>query len=74
MAGDPETANDLVQETFVRVMTRSVPDDPAAAEPWMVRILVNLCRDLINAPTSDMLPHHLEAAARKLAGRFDAGY
>ncbi|MCZ6889814.1 MAG: leucyl aminopeptidase family protein [Gammaproteobacteria bacterium] len=33
---------------------------------------INLCRDLINTPTSDMLPHDLEAAARKLATAFDA--
>lgn len=28
---------------------------------------VGLCRDLINTPASDMLPHNLESAARKLA-------
>ena len=28
---------------------------------------VGLCRDLINAPASDMLPHDLESAVRKLA-------
>ncbi len=33
---------------------------------------IRLCRDLINTPTSDMLPHHLEGAARKVATRHDA--
>lgn len=33
---------------------------------------VGLCRDLINTPASDMLPHHLESAARKLAIDHDA--
>ena len=33
---------------------------------------VGLCRDLINTPTSDMLPHDLESAARKLAIDHDA--
>ena len=28
---------------------------------------VGLCRDLVNTPASDMLPHHLEAASRQLA-------
>ena len=28
---------------------------------------IGLCRDLINTPASDMLPHHLEAASRQLA-------
>ena len=33
---------------------------------------INLCRDLINTPASDMLPHHLEAAVRKVAVEHDA--
>ena len=33
---------------------------------------VGLCRDLINTPASDMLPHDLESAARKLAIDHDA--
>ncbi len=33
---------------------------------------VSLCRDLVNTPAEDMLPQHLEAAARKLALAHDA--
>ena len=33
---------------------------------------VALCRNLINTPANDMLPHHLEAAARELAAAHDA--
>ena len=33
---------------------------------------VLLCRDLINTPASDLLPHHLEIAARQLALRHGA--
>ena len=33
---------------------------------------VAFCRDLINTPAADMLPHHLEAAARELAAAHDA--
>ncbi|MYD44692.1 MAG: leucyl aminopeptidase family protein [Gammaproteobacteria bacterium] len=33
---------------------------------------VALVRDLINTPASDMLPHHLEAAVRKVATKHDA--
>ena len=33
---------------------------------------VALCRDLVNTPAGDMLPHHLEAAARQLACRHGA--
>ena len=41
----------------------SVADEVAA---------VGLCRDLINTPASDMLPHDLESAVRKLATDHDA--
>ncbi len=44
---DPEDARDLVQETFLRAaraMTR-VPAAEPAAEAWLVRVAVNLCRD-----------------------------
>ena len=33
---------------------------------------VSLCRDLVNTPAADLLPHHLEAAARQLASRYGA--
>lgn len=44
VAGDDAT--DLVQETFLRAAgsRRSIPPG-AAAERWLVRVLVNLCRD-----------------------------
>ncbi len=46
MAGDPDEARDLVQDSFLRAARapQRVPAG-AAAEPWMVRVLVNLCRD-----------------------------
>ena len=42
-----EDAHDLVQETFLRVARspHSVPHGPTHEEAWLVRILVNLCRD-----------------------------
>jgi RNA polymerase sigma-70 factor (ECF subfamily) len=42
-----DEAEDLVQETFLRVARapHSVPPGPVSAEAWLVRILVNLCRD-----------------------------
>ena len=45
---------------------------PAMATVGDELAAVNLCRDLINTPTSDMLPHDLEGAARKLALEHDA--
>ena len=43
--GDDE-ASDLVQDTFLRVIERGhLPPDDTGAERWLVRVLVNLCRD-----------------------------
>jgi RNA polymerase sigma-70 factor (ECF subfamily) len=46
LSGDRDEALDLVQETFLRAARRpqSVPQGDGAA-PWLVRTLVNLCRD-----------------------------
>ena len=42
-----DDARDLVQETFLRVVRTSatIPAGHASEEAWLVRILVNLCRD-----------------------------
>lgn len=48
LSRDPEEARDLLQETFFRAARRwrSLPEDDRAAEAWLVRTTVNLCRDL----------------------------
>ena len=42
-----DEARDLVQDTFVRAACRltSVPSRAAEEEAWLVRVMVNLCRD-----------------------------
>jgi RNA polymerase sigma factor (sigma-70 family) len=42
-----EDARDLVQETFLRAARSpdSVPDGPSREEAWLVRVLINICRD-----------------------------
>ena len=47
LSADREEARDLVQETFLRAARRpeSVPDGDQPGEAWLVRTLVNLCRD-----------------------------
>ncbi|HEV8240843.1 MAG TPA: RNA polymerase sigma factor [Thermoanaerobaculia bacterium] len=44
---DAEEARDLVQETFLRAASAAarVPDEEPAAEAWLVRVAINLCRD-----------------------------
>lgn len=47
LCSDAEEARDLVQETFLRAARRpaAVPGDDSGGEAWLVRVLVNLCRD-----------------------------
>jgi RNA polymerase sigma factor (sigma-70 family) len=47
LAGAREDARDLVQETFLRAARRpaAVPASEPGGEAWLVRVLVNLCRD-----------------------------
>jgi RNA polymerase sigma-70 factor (ECF subfamily) len=47
LAGSSEDARDLVQETFLRAARSpgSVPDGPSHEEAWLVRVLINICRD-----------------------------
>ena len=47
LAADREEARDLVQETFLRAARspRSLPGGDSGGEAWLVRTLVNLCRD-----------------------------
>lgn len=46
MSRNADDARDLVQETFLRAARspRSIPEG-AGEEAWLVRVLVNLCRD-----------------------------
>jgi RNA polymerase sigma-70 factor (ECF subfamily) len=47
MVADAEEARDLAQEAFLRAArsARSVPADDAGARAWLMRVVVNLCRD-----------------------------
>ena len=44
----PEDAHDIVQETFLRAARspRSIPNGHSSEEAWLVRVLINICRDL----------------------------
>jgi RNA polymerase sigma-70 factor (ECF subfamily) len=47
LSGSADEARDLVQDTFLRAARapQSVPAGPSAEEAWLVRVLINLCRD-----------------------------
>lgn len=47
MSRSADDARDLVQETFLRAARspQSIPEGGTGEEAWLVRVLVNLCRD-----------------------------
>ena len=47
LSRSPEDAHDLVQDTFLRAARspRSIPDGVPNEEAWLVRVLINICRD-----------------------------
>lgn len=47
LSRNADDARDLVQETFLRAARspRSVPHGASPEEAWLVRVLINLCRD-----------------------------
>ena len=47
LSGQPDEARDLVQETFLRAARApsKVPDGASSEEAWLVRVLINICRD-----------------------------
>jgi RNA polymerase sigma-70 factor (ECF subfamily) len=47
LSGNADDARDLVQETFLRAARspRSIPHGAANEEAWLVRVLINICRD-----------------------------
>jgi len=47
MTGCAADADDLVQETFVRVMEQPPPRTDTPLRPWLVRVSLNLGRDLL---------------------------
>ena len=47
MTGCAADADDLVQETFVRLLERGPEDDGRPLRPWLVRVSMNLAHDLL---------------------------
>jgi RNA polymerase sigma-70 factor (ECF subfamily) len=47
MTGSAADADDLVQETFVRAMENPPPKKDQPLRPWLVRVAINLSRDLL---------------------------
>jgi len=71
MLGTPQDADDVVQETFLRLLSRPPADLDLPLRPWLTRVAMNLARDHLRArrrrgyhgpwlpgpvPTSEALP------------------
>jgi RNA polymerase sigma-70 factor (ECF subfamily) len=57
LAGDPVLAEDLTQETFLRVHQHLAElHDPAALEGWLYRIATNVCHDRFRMLDRHLLP------------------
>ena len=87
MTGSAADADDLVQETFARVLARPPADLDAPLRPWLVQVAMNLARDQLRrrrhrAYTGPWLPSPVDTPAgpgelpdvhepAQTAGRYD---
>jgi RNA polymerase sigma-70 factor (ECF subfamily) len=64
LVGDAMTAEDVVQEAFVRAWGEAAQFDPRRAQftTWLYRIVVNLCIDQRRRAQPDPLPANFDAA------------
>ncbi len=76
MTGDPDQADDLAQEAFVRMLDREVEGTRAGLRSWLFRVATNLARDgartretrrrlLLTYPTSEDVPGPDQGLVRK---------
>jgi len=63
--GSPHDADDIVQETLLRLWKRSEPfESEAHAKHWLIRVALNLCKNVFRAPWRRNIPlEALDAAA-----------
>lgn len=51
VTGCPQDAEDAVQEVFLRLFTQKTPfDGPEHQRRWLLRVTVNVCRDMLRSP------------------------
>ena len=55
--GSPHDADDIVQETLLRLWKREEPfESEAHAKHWLIRVALNLCKNVFRAPWRKALP------------------
>ena len=49
--GSPVDADDIVQETLIRLLERTEPfENEAHAKHWLIRVTLNLCKNVLHSP------------------------
>ncbi len=61
----PQDADDIVQETLLRLWKRNAPfESEAHAKHWLIRVALNLCKNVFRAPWRKVIAlEELDAAA-----------
>lgn len=77
MTGCAADADDLLQETFVRLLEKGPEDDGRSLRPWLVRVAMNLAHDLLRrrrrSPyVGPWLPSPVPSGGDPEAGRLEA--
>ena len=55
--GSPNDADDIVQDTLLRLLQRAEPfESEAHAKYWLIRVALNLCKNVFRAPWRKNLP------------------
>lgn len=55
--GSPHDADDVVQDTLLRLLERKEPfESDAHAKYWLIRVALNLCKNVFRAPWRKHLP------------------
>jgi RNA polymerase sigma factor (sigma-70 family) len=69
LSPNAEDARDLLQDTYLRAAQKlpSVPIGAAAEEAWLVRVLINLCRDRWRRESVRTRANPYEASVTELA-------
>lgn len=71
MVGDPASADDLVQESFLRVLRyRASYRDGSSFAPWLFRIVRNVCLDHIGSRQKEDAAHERAATEQSNDRRF----
>lgn len=62
---DPAAAEDVTQETFVRLLTSGIRYTPGKEQAWLYKVARNLCVDLLRTQKRESGPRQAPAAPQE---------